>query len=158
MKYEWNVDELCIFNIVNNIYNINDQKDFVHFCFKKQVNYDSFVSTKSKFSKILLEEIQKPEREHWLKYAIDNGYVKPVKQTFIIGDVIEFKYTNGYRKKVIINSTDFRYICLNTMFGARLDEPFIVKDEWEIKLSELKNTNKSLYEVKYVGHGAEYLI
>jgi len=78
MKYEWNVDELCIFNIVNNIYNINDQKDFVHFCFKKQVNYDSFVSTKSRFSKILLEEIQKPEKEHWLKYAIESGYVKKI--------------------------------------------------------------------------------
>jgi len=158
MKYEWTKSTINLRNISDLISNRPEQVLFKEWCFDNICHETIVLYSISIIGEKLLKELNKPGNLEWLEAAIESELVKPVEQTFKIGDVIEFNFTDGDKKKVIINSTDFKHICLNTAIGARLNKPFIVKDEWEIKLSELKNVNMSLYNVKYIGHGAEYLI
>lgn len=79
MKYEWNTTELDLTDILNDICNKEYKKDFALFCFSMGSGAERRLETNSPSANILLKEIQKPEKEHWLKYAIENDYVKKVQ-------------------------------------------------------------------------------
>jgi len=157
MKYEWAVNAVNINKIAEDI----DDTFFKAWCFDNNLNSAVvYLHTLSVQDEALLEELHKPERKEWLYYAINNEYVKPVKQTFIIGDVVKITTCLKETQKYIINSAESSFVVLNTKTGTRFDDPIKVKDETAITKEELLSDfyKELITNFEYIGHGIEYLI
>lgn len=159
-NYKWKVESLSIAEVIKFACE-DDGKDFMIWCFMRDYKLSDNILSVSNNGKDLLEELQKPERESWLEFAINRDYVEEFEseEFFCIGDVIELIDISSCKEKYIINASDRGCICLNDKDGRSWNFSFKIKGSLKrIPKKEIADNIVCCTSFKKVGHGAKDLI
>lgn len=158
-QYEWGINYKSI--NVNSVLNVapecREKENFKLWCFNRGYNIFSNITLKSTDGDSLLEELHKSERKTWLDFAIKQGYVREVKETLEVGDVIEITdLFEDAESRYIINICKEDTVCLNNKNGTRWKDMFSVEDIENIKYEEIYNKIRKKF--KKIGNGIIYLL
>lgn len=152
-KYVWDAVEVGFKQMVDRIPPGKELNKFKIWCF------DNTNGSVAPSISDLLKELHKPKRKQWAKYALAEGLIREVGETFQIGDVIRILTKHNTCLKYMIVSIGKCNIILIDQRGTFWGSPVTVYDPFLIKRSELSE-HLGNYAMKFckVGNGAQHLI